>query len=167
MIEEETNPHSSKQLGPVAERGQALVETALVFPLLILLLLGTAELARVAYAAIEVANAAKAGVAYGAQNTATSSDTTGIQTAALIDANDLAATLSTTVTVTGVCSNPAVLCTGAGSTCTNSDCSDAGDHIENILTVSTSASFDPLIHLPGLPNTYPLHGQAVQKVLPQ
>src|ERR1700722_3248322 len=90
----------------VAERGQALVETALVFPILILLLLGAAELARVAYASIEAANAARAGVAYGSQNLGTSADTTGIQNAASTDAGDLSATLTTTATVTGPCSNP-------------------------------------------------------------
>ncbi len=149
------------------EAGQALVETALTFPLLLLLFIGGAELARVAYAAIEVANAAKAGVAYGSQNTATAADTTGIQTAATTDAGDLAATLTTTPTVSGSCSNTAVLCTGAGGTCTNTDCSDTGDHIETTLKVKTSAPFDPLIHLPGLPTSFTLEGQAVQKVLPQ
>ena len=157
----------SRRSCSVAERGQALVETALVFPILILLLLGAAELARVAYASIEVANAARAGVAYGSQNLGTSADTTGIQNAASTDAGDLSATLTTTATVTGTCSNPNVFCTGSGSTCTNTDCSDAGDHIENILTVTTSATFDPVIHLPGIPTTYSLQGQSVQKVLPQ
>jgi Flp pilus assembly protein TadG len=167
MNEGKTKLSSSEQRGSIAERGQALVETALVFPILILLLVGGAELARVAFAAIEVANAARAGVAYGAQNTATSADTTGIQNAAISDAGDMAASLTTTATVTGTCSNPSVLCTGTGSTCVNTDCSDAGDHIENILTVTTTASFDPDIHLPGIPTTYALHGQAIQKVLPQ
>ena len=159
--------NKSRQPWSVDERGQALVETALVFPILILLLLGAGELARVAYASIEVANAARAGVAYGAQNFGTSVDKTGIQNAASTDAGDLSATLTTTAAITGVCSNPAVSCTGTGSTCTNTDCSDAGDHIEHILTVTTSASFDPLIHLPGIPTSYSLHGQSVQKVLPQ
>jgi Flp pilus assembly protein TadG len=151
----------------VSEGGQALVETALTFPLLILLLVGAAELARVAYASIEVSNAAKAGVAYGAQNTITAADTTGIQTAATNDAGDLSATLTTTPSIAGSCSNTAHSCTGAGGTCTNTDCSDAGDHIENTLTVRTSATFDPGIRLPGIPTTYALHGQAVQRILPQ
>ena len=167
MNKEETKPNNRKQRGPIAERGQALAEVGLLFPLLILLFAGSAELARVAYASIEVANAAKAGVAYGAQNIGTSSDTTGIQNAAASDAGDMAASLTTAATVTGACSNPSILCTGSGSTCVNTDCSDAGDHIENILTVTTTANFDPLIHLPGLQTTYALHGQAVQKVLPQ
>jgi Flp pilus assembly protein TadG len=167
MNEQETKLNSSEHRVSIAERGQALVETALVLPILIVVLLGGAELARVAFAAIEVANAARAGVAYGAQNTATSADTPGIQNAAVSDVGDMAASLTTTAAVTGTCSNPSVLCTGSGSTCTNQDCSDAGDHIVNVLTVTTTASFDPLIHLPGIPTTYALQGQAIQKVLPQ
>ncbi len=53
------------------ETGGALVETALTLPLLVTLTLGSVELARVAYTSIEVANAAKAAVSYGAQNLTT------------------------------------------------------------------------------------------------
>jgi Flp pilus assembly protein TadG len=44
------------------DAGQALLELALTVPLLVLILLGAAEFSRLAYAAVEVANAAKAGV---------------------------------------------------------------------------------------------------------
>jgi hypothetical protein len=37
--------------------------------------------------------------------------------------------------------------------------------METTLVVSTSASVTPLIHIPGLPATYILPGQSVQKVL--
>jgi Flp pilus assembly protein TadG len=151
---------------PRGEAGAAIVETALVMPILMLLLVGAVELARVAYAAIEVSNAAKAAVAYGAQGTTQLWDTTGIQTAATNDAGDLAATLTTTPTVSGICSSGAA-CTGANSMCTNTDCATPGDHIEWILKVNTSATFNPLIHLTGLPTTFSLNGQAVQKVLPR
>src|SRR5438093_11626227 len=40
-------------------RGQAVVETALLLPLLMLLVMGTADLGRVFYYAIEVTNAAR------------------------------------------------------------------------------------------------------------
>jgi Flp pilus assembly protein TadG len=167
----EFNVINGKQRGlkakrPCGEAGAAIVETALVMPILILLLVGAVELARVAYAAIEVSNAAKAAVAYGAQGTTQLLDTTGIQTAATNDAGDLAATLTTTPTVSGICSSGAS-CTGANSTCTNTDCATPGDHIEWTLKVNTSATFNPLIHLAGLPTTFSLKGQAVQKVLPR
>jgi Flp pilus assembly protein TadG len=140
--------------GRDGECGQALVETALIFPLLIAILLGAAELARVAFAAIEVANAARAGAQYGAQNGFTASDTSGIATAASSDAANLTG-LTTTSSYTCVCSD------GTSSTCLTSDC--ASSHIEQTLTVNTTLTFDPVIHLPGLPKTYTLTGQAIQK----
>src|ERR1019366_1494941 len=69
--------------------GQSLVEVALTAPILILMFLGAAEFARIAFAAIEVSNAARAAVAYGAQNVSTAGDSSGIQTAATMDAGDI------------------------------------------------------------------------------
>jgi Flp pilus assembly protein TadG len=140
------------------------VEVALTTPILILMFLGAAEFARIAFAAIEVSNAARAAVAYGAQNVSTAGDSSGIQTAATMDAGDMAASLIATSNASGVCSSGA-LCTGAGSSCLNTDCATPGDHIETILTVNTAATFDPLIHVPGIPSTFTLHGHAVQKCL--
>ncbi len=143
--------------------GQALVEAALTLPLLFLILLGAAEFAWLAYNAIEVANAAKVGVAYGAQS-GICGDATGIQNAARADASDVTATLTVTPSTAGVCSSGAA-CKGAGNTCLNTDC-PSPDHIETILTVNTSATVNPLIHVTGLPLSYTLHGKAVQKCLP-
>ena len=138
------------------ETAQALIETALSLPLLMLLLVGAVEFARVAFASIEVSTAAMAGVQYGAQTAATAGDTTGIQTAATNDAQNI--TLgTTTVSHSCICSN------GSASTCLPTDCSTS--NIETILTVKTQASFDPGIHVIGLPKTFTLYGQAVQKVL--
>jgi Flp pilus assembly protein TadG len=144
--------------------GQALIEVALTAPILVLMFVGAAEFARVAFAAIEVANAARAGVAYGAQSVSAAADATGIQTAATLDAGDLAASLTATARTSGVCSSGAS-CTGAGSSCLNTDCATPGDHIETILTVDTVVTFDPLIHVPGIPRTFTLHGHAVQECL--
>lgn len=141
---------------PAMENGQALVELALSLPLLMLLLLGAAEFARGAYAAIEVSDAAKAGVQYGAQNATAASDTTGVQDAAAAGAPDI--TLgSTTVSISCICSD------GSASTCLRTDCS--ASHIEETLSVQTQTTFDPLIYAPGLPNSFTLYGQATQKVL--
>lgn len=138
------------------DKGQALVELALSFPILVFLFVGAAEFARVVYASIEVSNAAMAGVSYGAQSPTTAADTTGIQTAVANDAQDL--TLSpATVSKSCICSD------GSASTCLSTDCSTS--NIETILTVQTQATIDPGIHLPGFATTYTLQGQAVQKVL--
>jgi Flp pilus assembly protein TadG len=136
------------------DAGQALVETALLIPLLTTLLIGTAEMARVAYAAIEVANAAHAGAQYGAQSGYTASDTTGISNAAAIDAANLTG-LTTISSYSCICSD------GSASTCQPTDCSNT--HIEQTLTVNTQATIDPIIHLPGLPTKYTVKGQAIQR----
>jgi Flp pilus assembly protein TadG len=137
-----------------SDAGQALVETALSMSLLVPLLIGAAEFARAAYASIEVSNAARAAVQYGAQNGVTAADTTGMQTAATNDAPNIALG-TTTVSTSYICSD------GTASTGLNTDC--ANSHIEEILTVTTTTSFDPLIYLPGIPKTFTLTGRAVQK----
>ena|SRR5579863_8636545 len=143
--------------GPAGETAQALIETSIAVALLVPLTIGAAEFARLAYAGIEVSNAARAAVQYGAQNGSTASDTTGIQTAAAIDAADIATTLTTTVATSCVCSD------GSASTCQNTDCPNS--HIEETLSVTTATTVDPMIHLPGIPRTITLHGLAIQKVL--
>ncbi|MGC8548073.1 MAG: TadE/TadG family type IV pilus assembly protein [Acidobacteriaceae bacterium] len=137
--------------------GQALLEAALTLSVLSILLLGAAEFGRVAYAAIEVTRAAKAGVQYGDASTTTATDATGIANAAANEAPDIAG-LNTSSSVSCSCAN------GGTSTCSNTDC--PGSAIIVTLTVRTTATFDPGIHIPGLPATYTLHGLAVQQVLP-
>lgn len=135
--------------------GQALVELALTMPLLVLLLLGAAELARVAYASIETSNAARAGVQYGAQNHVTASDFAGMQLAATNDGPD----------VPGLAANATNFCScanGAASTCAVGDC--AGSRILEYVTVNTTSTFDPLIYCPGLPTSFTINGQATMQV---
>jgi Flp pilus assembly protein TadG len=139
-----------------SDTGTALVELGVAVPIFTMLLLGSAELARVAYASIEVTNAAKAAVQYGAQTSATAADATGIKLAATNEAYNLNG-LSTTVSTSCICSD------GSASTCLNTDCSSS--QIEQILTVQTQETFDPLIHAPGLPTSYTIHGRAIQNVL--
>jgi len=138
------------------ETGTALLELTIAVPIFTTLLLGAAEIARVTYASIEVSNAARAAVQYGAQTSATAADTTGIKLAAASDAYNLAG-LSTTVSTSCICSD------GSASTCLNTDCSSS--QIEQVMTVETQATFDPLIHAPGLPTSFTIHGQAIQNVM--
>ena len=58
------------------EEGSALVELALSVPMLLIMLLGAAEFARVAYASIEVANAAHSAAMYAASSSGSSTDGT-------------------------------------------------------------------------------------------
>lgn len=146
-----------------SERGQALVETALVSPLLFLLLLGAAELARVAYAAIEVTNAARAAVQFAAQKPEIVWQKGGITNAAQADAYNINLSSGVTASLT-----PGYACTDGTAVTYDSGgaplCA-TGSHWVQTATVTTSVAFDPLIHLPFLPDTIMLHGQATEDCL--
>jgi Flp pilus assembly protein TadG len=145
------------------ESGQALVENALTISFLLLFVLGSVEFGRLSFAAIAVSNSARAGAQYAAQTHATAADTPGIMAAAQNEysysPSALAVTVDPPVCTCSNNSNPAVTVA-----CTYNSCS-TGATLEMSLTVHTSTSFDPLIHLPGLPTTYTVPGSAVQKVL--
>jgi Flp pilus assembly protein TadG len=138
--------------------GGALVELALIVPIFTVLLVGAAEFARLAYAAIEVSNAARAGVAYGSQSSSTASNLTGMQTAATNDSPNVSG-LTATATEFWSCSNAPSTQSSTPPTCTT------GNHLLNYVQVRTTATVDPLIHVPGLPTTYTLRGLAIMRVL--
>jgi Flp pilus assembly protein TadG len=62
-----------------SDSGAALVELAFALPVLIVLMIGVIDLARVFYMAMELQNGARAGAQYGASNAAYSGDTAGMQ----------------------------------------------------------------------------------------
>ena len=139
-----------------SEEGGAIAETALTAPFLALLIYGSVEFARVAYAAIEVTNAARAGVSYGAQSGLTASDTAGIQWAATHDGVNIPGMTVLTPVLAYSCSDGNAP-SGSPLTCTH-----PGAHLEETLTVQTKVTMDPLVHIAGLPTTYTLYGSAVQ-----
>ena len=140
--------------------GQAFVELALILPVLVLLILGAAEVGRLAYASIEVSNSARAGVAYGAQNHITASDTQGIQRAATNDSTNIAGTATPSVTLSCSCSSgTAITCANAGTQCVSPA------RIIEYVQVITSATVNTAFHyFPGLPATVTLHGRAIMRV---
>ena len=145
------------------EAGQSLIELALVMPVLVLVLLGAVELGRMGYAKIAVANAARAGVAYGAQNVFTAVDINGMQSAALNDGSDIARWktngFSATASKFCMCSNGATInCANAATSCVNPNRSFI--YVE----VDTQASVDSLFAVQGLPKTYTVNGKAIMRV---
>jgi Flp pilus assembly protein TadG len=158
MIHERRRP--TRLASPTRVRhdlGQALIELTLMLPIFLLLMIGTVEFGRLAYAYIEVADAARAGVQYGAQNRATSSDNTGMQQAAINDAPEIHG-------MTAVATHSCLCSTGSGgATCLATACT-GGARLVEWVQVNTSAVVDPLFHLPGLPNTFTLKGQAIMRV---
>lgn len=140
------------------QKGQSLVELAILMPIFSLLIVGGAEFARLAYAAIEVSNAAHAGVQYGAQSYLTAMDTTGMQRAATNDGPDITS-LQATATKSCTCTNgTSITCATAPTKCVSPA------RVLGYVQVNTTAVVNPLFHLPGLPKTYTLHGQATLRV---
>jgi Flp pilus assembly protein TadG len=141
--------------GGQPRRGQASVELALSLPLLLMMFLVVVETGRAFYIAISVANAARAGVQYGAQNLTTAADNAGMRSAASSDAPNITG-MTATATHFCVCSD------GTASTCLSTDCS--GSHRLLYAQVDTSASYAPLINFMGILPTMTIPGKAVMRV---
>ena len=133
-------------------KGQSVVELALAAPVLALLLVATADFARVFYASIEVANAARAGVQYGVQNYNTGVDYTGMQKAATNDGAN----------VPGLSAVASEFCQCGGTTvaCSPPQCSQPQIFVQ----VKTTATFNTLLHWPGMQSGIPLSSTAVMEV---
>ena len=147
------------------DAGQALVETALMLPVLMLMLVAAVELGQVAYVAIEVANSAKSAAQYAAQNPGTSVDTTTMQTLAVNEAKDYGISLNTPITVTSSCRCAKLGSTSADACGSASTCGSTGGYLVTTLTISTNATFTPAIHIPGIGPSFTVYGRAVQEVL--
>jgi Flp pilus assembly protein TadG len=146
--------------------GQAFVELALVFPVLILLLVGAVEVGRLAYASVEVSNAARAGVSYGAQNSTTAADLNNIQLAAIQDAPDLTV-LSANATQSCSCETAGGAISAFGScssTVANLTTCPSPSRIIQYVQVQTSAAVPTLFNFPGIPATITLRGYAIMRV---
>ena len=132
------------------QEGSSLLELALVTPLLLLVLVGSVDLGRACYAAIEVAAAANAGAAYGTQNP---TDTAGMQSAALLNGANLNG-LSATASWGCECSDG----TSPSPSCTTKPSCSA--NLVKYVAVTTSLGYAPALHVPGLPSSFPLQASS-------
>ena len=146
------------------EEGSALVELALSLPMLCIMLLGATEFARIAYAAIEVTNAAHSAAVYAASSQAAVADTTGITNAANVDSPNLTGGNAISI------STPTTSCTCSDTTYTPTSCTDnttcQNHHASMItaVTVQTSTTFSPAVTIPGFKPTITLTGQSTETV---
>lgn len=168
--------------------GSSLLELALVLPMLLLTMIGAAELGRIAYAAMEVSNAARAAVDYGAQSLTTAQDTTGMKNAATYEASGLSKgilTFPTSPTMACVCETVVLSsgkvtdkaitgsCVGAGSTALTTQCtantnSGQVNNLVQYVQVSTQATVKTMFRYNwnglGLPSSFTLNGYAQMRV---
>jgi Flp pilus assembly protein TadG len=133
-------------------KGQSTVEMGLLVPAVVLLLVVVGDFARVFYAAIEVANAARAGVQYGAQSYVTAIDYNSIKQAALNDGQNVS---GLSATATDVC-----MCNGVKVACSPAQCSQP----QLFVQVTTTATFKTILNYPGVPSSIPLTSTAIMEV---
>jgi Flp pilus assembly protein TadG len=156
-----------------SQRGQSLIEVALLTPLLLSLMVGSIEMGRYAYLSILVGNAARAGAAYGAESLAQSVDSTGIQTAATNDFQNNGPS-SAVLTVSGGNGGSYVSCgCDSGGTITAATCSSnvnpnagicATGHWVVMVSVQASAKFNSLFKYPGIPASLTITQTATMRV---
>ncbi|HEY6326355.1 MAG TPA: TadE/TadG family type IV pilus assembly protein [Candidatus Cybelea sp.] len=140
--------------------GTSLVEFAIVLPVMLFLLVGLIEVGRYAYYGILAANAARAGVQYGAQDTGRAIDTAGITNAARIDGQNLS---TWTVTTKHLCSFSG----GAPAPCSVSSGSSPPSNTIYYVAVQVSGTYKSLLNYPGIPTNVPVSGSAMMRVVYQ
>ena len=143
-----------------SETGSALMELALVVPLLMLTLVGTFDMGRFFFDTIEVNNAACAGAEYGARISSNSTDQSGMQQAALNDAANVPS--MTAVADRRVCTDSSGSPTNC-QTCASGSCAQPAP-ISIFVDVRTQATIRMLIPWPGLTNSsLTLRGKATMR----
>jgi Flp pilus assembly protein TadG len=161
---------TTKRIPVHDDNGQAFVELALVLPMLVLLVLGGAEIGRLAYAGIEVSNAARAGVAYAMQNHSTASGSSSYANIAAVakqDAPNIPNLVVDPQILTCYCEDSAGVTTSFAScdpAVANTTTCASPAVIVMYVQVNTHASIDTGIHLPAIPNSVTLQGKSIMRV---
>ena len=137
--------------------GSALVELALVLGMLMLILMGTIDFARLFFAAVTVAGAARAGAQYGSQSNTFTGDYAGMRTAADENAQDLDATTPSAVRFCK-CEN------GNDADCVTGTCSEGVPQIYVRVEVEMQKTFAVMVDLPGIPSTTAITRRATFRV---
>lgn len=174
------------------ESGGPLVELALAMPVLTMILLGAVGLGQLAMGAINVSNAAKAAVQYAAQDSSTAVDTATMLSIAQADIggtigqtgaldmprpNGLPAVAScrTTGSTPASYSCSYCQCSSPNSTVAPFACSTAdpntacgassSSQLEQVIVVSTHIKMKPAAAIPGVPGSFDMYGNAMEKRL--
>jgi len=145
------------------EEAQSVIELALTLPLLLFILVGSAEFARFAWASVLTSNAARAGATYAALSTINASpqNLAKIQAIAALDGVNLTG-LATTATRSCACSDGTTLpqdCLNSASLCPATVINYV--QVNTTSTVTPLVSIAPLINYGGwLPSSFTATGRA-------
>jgi Flp pilus assembly protein TadG len=151
-----------------SQRGAAIIEFALVLPILMFLLVGLIEIGRVAYFNIEVANAAHAGAQYGAFGYP-SANSTNMSVAAGKDGQNSVSSLVSSGSYVCSCWNPATG-TESPATPTQSACGlpcATGGHSVTYAQVTVQGTINALFNYSalGLPRQWTVTHVATIRVV--
>lgn len=135
-----------------AQSGNTAVELALVLPLLMLILLGTADFGRGFAQWIAIQQAARSGTQYASVDTTHYLDTAGTETAALADIPNIA---GATATATSYCT-----CGWSGQF----DCSVVCSSKRQYMQVVVQANFTTIAPYPGIPATTAVTAKSIMRL---
>jgi Flp pilus assembly protein TadG len=154
-----------------SDAGAAFVELAIALPVLVVLVVGTADFARAFYYAIELTNAARAGAQYGSYNSAQSTETALIKTAAQNAAANIGLTAGD-INVATACmcaaddpltTTPLLQAPPTTPAC-SSTCTAGVRHMQETVTVTATKAFTTISRFPGIPNSLTLTRTATMRV---
>ena len=139
-----------------SSHGAAFVELAVSLLVIVMVLVGTTDFARVYHHVIDLENAARAGAQFGATSLANSNDTAGMAAAAVAAAPD--------TPLTAVASNACVCASDDGSTTLRSvPCDDScpegatpEEHLVVMVTVNASYTFRTFAKVAPIPSNFTL-----------
>lgn len=144
---------------PRNQRGAAVIEFAVIIPLLLFTLIGSVDVGRAVYEAIALSSAAHAGAQYGGITPENAGNTNNIRTAVLRnltdsfgyrEGNDHVDVVITRRCACGNGTNP-----GTTVPCeTTTVCAFGAGAPRTYVRVSVTSNFSPLIPYPGLPSTF-------------
>ena len=145
--------------GPASgQKGQAMIELAIILPILLALTVGIIEIGRLAYFSFEISDAARAGAQYGTMTLGNAES----------DANVLQAAQNNAVDMPGLTASRHMSCVCPGTAgVTTGDCTSqiTGCSYPMVyLTVTTMYTLNPLFHYPGIPDTFNLTGVSTMPV---
>lgn len=144
------------------DKGGAMIEFALVFPLLLLMCLGATDFGRLFFHAVTLANAASVGSFHGAQNNVTAAQSGLMVMRAEEDANNL----------DGVSGTAALFCECPGNPAAQIDCSRATDATacpgygppRAYVRTDLQQTFNTVVNYPGIPASTVVRRTAFMRV---
>jgi Flp pilus assembly protein TadG len=152
------------------ESGAAFVELAVSLPVLVAIVLGTADLGRVFYYTIELTNAARAGAQYAGYNSVFATQGAQITAAAQNAAPNISPAVTVTFPAPGAFAAPQVCRCAAddgssfGSPVSCNSVCPVNQHMFETVTVTVSYTFRTISMFPGLPNTLTITRTATMRV---